>query len=152
MLNVCNIQTLLSTAICEIPNDTPTPVKHHQAMSRRKQPIDSGLDLFLKQWRRHRKLTQDELANRSGVDKSTISQLENRLVPVNERYLISFGRALDCRPIDLLTWNPLATNLPLSDLAARVPGSQHSLAQAMLLALISNDPDKALKAAGNDAT
>lgn len=110
-------------------------------MPKRELTYGPGLDFFLREWRKHRGMTQDRLVEMSGIDKTTISQLENRKVPINERYLISLGRALKCQPIDLLTWNPQVSEIPLEDLVRRVPRHQQALARSMLKALINDDPE-----------
>ena len=128
----------MSSSVWFRPNDKPPCVVHNSNMPRTKPTLDSGLELFLREWRHHRGLTQDKLVERSGIDKATISQLENRKVPINERHLVSLSRALDCRPIDLLTWNPEETSRSLSDIAKSIPSHQHRLAQRMLLALLGD--------------
>ncbi len=141
----------MSSSVWFRPNDKPRCVVHNSHMPQSKPAFDSGLELFLREWRRHRRFTQEKLVELSGIDKATISQLENRKVPINERHLISLARALDCRPIDLLTWNPLLTDRPLSEIVKGVPPHQQNLARRMLLALIGDKPEAAAKAAREDA-
>jgi len=51
---------------------------HDQAMPRKQRVADREPPIhFLHQWRRHRALTQQQLAERAGLSHSTVSRLEN---------------------------------------------------------------------------
>lgn len=62
---------------------------------------------FIKEWRQHRGLTQDQLADRIGVATSTISQLEKGRQGYSQATLEALAEALQCEPADLLMRNPL---------------------------------------------
>lgn len=47
-------------------------------------------------------LTQIDLADRTGVTQSAISQIENGEVSMTIQWMKAFARALDCAPADLL--------------------------------------------------
>lgn len=62
----------------------------------RKRP----LRLYLAEWREHRKLDQEQVADRMGVTAATISRHETGERGSNEAYLASLAEALDCHPTD----------------------------------------------------
>lgn len=65
---------------------------------------------YIKEWRKYRKLTQKELAERSGLSRATINQVENGLVQYTQKLLIPLAQALSCRASDLIGINPQAEN------------------------------------------
>lgn len=56
---------------------------------------------FIKQWRKHRKLSQERLAERVGVTHGTLSKIERGLRPYNQRLLEALAQELNCSPADL---------------------------------------------------
>lgn len=62
---------------------------------------------FFRQWRIHRNLTQEELAEMVGLTPSSISQLEGGKQGFSDTTLIALAKALECSPGDLLMRNPL---------------------------------------------
>lgn len=62
--------------------------------------------LLLRQWRKHRGLTQEKLAERLGTSKGYISQLESGKQRYNQQHLEALAEALDCDPVDLLIRDP----------------------------------------------
>lgn len=63
--------------------------------------------IFLREWRKHRLLTQDQLADRIGVDRSYVSTIERGKRPYNQEFLEAAAYALGIEPADLLVRNPL---------------------------------------------
>lgn len=61
---------------------------------------------FIKEWRKFRGLTQEQLAERIGVAVSTISQLETMKQGYSQPTLEALADALGCEPADLLMRNP----------------------------------------------
>lgn len=61
---------------------------------------------FIKEWRKFRGLTQEQLAERIGVAVSSISQLETMKQGYSQPTLEAIADALDCEPADLLMRNP----------------------------------------------
>lgn len=61
---------------------------------------------FIKEWRKHRGLTQEQLADRIGVATSSISQLERFQQGYSQATLEAIAYALQCEPADLLVRNP----------------------------------------------
>src|SRR3990167_2620723 len=70
--------------------------------------------LFLKEWRTHRNLNQEQLAERSGVSQGLISQLENNKTDYSGETLAALGEALNCEPADLMMRNPTDPEAPWS--------------------------------------
>lgn len=82
----------------------------------RSHPKRQRRRLFVKEWRKHRLLTQDQLAERAGVSQGMISQLEK--TPPGTDYtgetLEKLAFALQCEPADLMMRNPLDPEAPWS--------------------------------------
>jgi transcriptional regulator with XRE-family HTH domain len=64
---------------------------------------------FLREWRRHRGLTQARLAERLGVAKSEISMLEGGKRRYNQDQLERIAEVLGCDPADLIMRDPTST-------------------------------------------
>ena len=62
---------------------------------------------YVKEWRKHRGLTQERLALRVEKTQSWLSQLEQFKIEYTQGALEALGNALSCEPGDLLTVNPL---------------------------------------------
>ncbi|RVH87765.1 XRE family transcriptional regulator [Sinorhizobium meliloti] len=62
---------------------------------------------YIRQWRKHRGLTQEQLASRMDVATSTISQLETGKQGYSQPMLENLADALGCQPADLLMRDPL---------------------------------------------
>lgn len=61
---------------------------------------------FVREWRKHRKLTQEKLAELTGYTPSSISQLETGVQGYEEATLVKLSQALACRPGDLISGPP----------------------------------------------
>lgn len=61
---------------------------------------------YFKEWRKHRGLTQQQLAERVDLSVSSISQLETGEQGFSEGTLEALAFALRCEPGDLLSRNP----------------------------------------------
>lgn len=61
---------------------------------------------FLAAWRKHRGLSQEDLAERAGVTQGLISQLETGKTDYTGETLEKLAKALDCEPGDLLRGIP----------------------------------------------
>ena len=57
---------------------------------------------FLKAWRKHRGLTQDQLAERVEVTHGAISQVETGRTGYSQPLLEAAASALNCRPGDII--------------------------------------------------
>ena len=61
---------------------------------------------FIKEWRRHRGLTQEQLAERIDTSASAISQLETGKQSYTQRILEDIALALNTEPASLLAEDP----------------------------------------------
>lgn len=61
---------------------------------------------YIRQWRKHRKLTQEQLGEAANLSAASISQLETGAQGFTDSTLYAIARALDCSPGDLLSRPP----------------------------------------------
>jgi transcriptional regulator with XRE-family HTH domain len=61
---------------------------------------------FIRQWRKYRGLTQEQLAERIGVTPGAISQLEVGRTSYTQHMLEAMAVELQCKPGDLLNVDP----------------------------------------------
>lgn len=61
---------------------------------------------FIRQWRKYRGLTIEGLAQRSGMSKGNLSNIETGKTGYNQDTLEALAEALQCDPADLLMRNP----------------------------------------------
>lgn len=66
----------------------------------------SGTGHFIKAWRLHRGLTQEQLAERVGIDKSYLSKIENGRKRYDQPFLEAASEVLNCSPADLIDRDP----------------------------------------------
>lgn len=57
----------------------------------------------LRELRKATGLSQAELAERTGVSQSAISQIENDVIAMDTAWMRAFARELGCEPVDLLS-------------------------------------------------
>lgn len=61
---------------------------------------------FLKEWRTHRGLTQEQLANLVQSTHVTVSRMERGIAPYNQPFLEACAEALNCHAYQLLMGPP----------------------------------------------
>lgn len=61
---------------------------------------------FIKEWRLHRELTQEQMAERVGIDKSYLSKIENGRKRYDQPFLEAASEVLNCTPADLIERDP----------------------------------------------
>ena len=61
---------------------------------------------FIRQWRKHRGLSQERLADRLGMSKAQLSRIENGEQPYAQDFLEACAEALQTEPASLLTRDP----------------------------------------------
>ena len=64
--------------------------------------------IFLREWRRHRGLTQEQLAARLEIDRTIISKIETAKLDYHQQFLEAAAAALNCDPADLIMRDPTA--------------------------------------------
>ena len=67
---------------------------------------------FLREWRKYKKLSQEEAADRLETTQGTLSKIERRELPYNQDFLEKAAMAYGCDPEDLLSINPLKPDAP----------------------------------------
>lgn len=70
---------------------------------------------YLREWRKHRGMTQEQLAEAIDSTKQTVSRMESGTRTYNQPFLEACADALKCRPADLLN-GPPEVQSSLSDL------------------------------------
>jgi transcriptional regulator with XRE-family HTH domain len=61
---------------------------------------------FIKEWRKHRGLTQDQLAERIGMDRAYLSKIESGKRRYDQPFLEAAAVVLRCEPADLIIRDP----------------------------------------------
>lgn len=61
---------------------------------------------FIREWRKARGLTQLQLAERIGIDKSYLSKIENFKKRYDQPFLEAAAEVLRCEPADLIVRDP----------------------------------------------
>lgn len=56
---------------------------------------------YVKAWRAHRKMSQEETARRAGIRQATLSKLENGITEPHRVTVAAIAAVLGCRPEDL---------------------------------------------------
>ena len=64
---------------------------------------------FVRQWRKHRGLTQEQLAERIGIARSYLTKIERGDRRYDQPFLEAAADALRCDPSDLIVRDPTAT-------------------------------------------
>ena len=65
---------------------------------------------FIRQWRLHKHLSLDQLAERVPMDKGNLSKIERGLLPYNQELLERIADALMTDPASLIMRDPTATD------------------------------------------
>ena len=73
-------------------------------------PIQHRQRWFLKEWRKHRGLSQEKLAERLGIYKGDVSNLETGKRRYNQDILAALAQALECEPADLIMRDPSSSD------------------------------------------
>lgn len=71
---------------------------HSQRMAKQRQ--------FIRAWRNHRGLTQEDLAARVGVSREYVSYIETGKRRYDQNFLEAAAEALNCTPADLIMRDP----------------------------------------------
>ncbi|MGN6772653.1 MAG: helix-turn-helix domain-containing protein [Rhizobiaceae bacterium] len=100
-----------------------------------------GVRHFVYEWRKHRRLTQERLAELADLTPGAISQLETGTVAYTQPTLEALAEALGCRPGDMLLVDPL-TNPPRPMLAELMAAAEDMPDTFLthLLGLMSKEP------------
>lgn len=72
---------------------------HHLGMLKRRK-------IYVRQWRKHRGLSQERLAERVDMSAGNLSLIERSLQNYTQETLEKLAHALQCEPVDLLIRDP----------------------------------------------
>jgi len=61
---------------------------------------------FIREWRKHRRLSLEVLSERIGITHGTLSRIERGLLPYGQQQLEDLARELGTDPASLLVRNP----------------------------------------------
>lgn len=68
--------------------------------------------VYIREWRKYKKMTQQEVADRLDMQQGTISKIEKREYPINLDFLEKLAFVFGIDVADLLTVNPLKPDAP----------------------------------------
>lgn len=91
---------------------------------------------FIRDWRRHRKMSLDRLAAEARVDKSNISKIERGILQYNQDVLERIADALGTDAASLLARSP-TDNPSLWSIMARASAVERQQIESVAAALIS---------------
>lgn len=83
-------------------------------MPRVKRPKRTRLRHFIKEWRDHRGLSQEQVASRLQISRENYGRIEAGKVPYNQDFLELAAWALNCDVADLLMRDPTDKSAPWS--------------------------------------
>lgn len=86
----------------------------------------------LRAWRKFRRMTQQELADKVGTAKSVISDLERGVVQLSDKWLRKLAPALQTQPGHILDYAPEDLDTDIIDIWSRIDGDQREQAAAVL--------------------
>jgi transcriptional regulator with XRE-family HTH domain len=89
---------------------------------------------YIREWRKHRHLTIDQLAERIGITKSYVSKIENGKRRYDQLFLEAAAEVLNCSPADLIIRDPTAPQ-PIWSIWDQVPEARRDVAIDMLKGL-----------------
>jgi transcriptional regulator with XRE-family HTH domain len=92
---------------------------------------------FVREWRKHRHLTQVQLAERVGIAQGSLSDLERGDFAYTQPMLEALADALNCRPWDLI-WRPPGAEDALREVLEGMDADQQKQALAVVQALRAN--------------
>lgn len=93
---------------------------------------------FIKEWRTHRGLTQEQLADRLEVSKATLSRLESGKQPYTQDMLEAVADALSCEPADLIMRDPSSPDAIWSIWEQASPAQRNQIV-SVVKALVDTD-------------
>lgn len=93
---------------------------------------------FLREWREHRTLTQEQAAERLDIDQSTLSRIERGVTPYDQDFLEKAAFSYQCEPQDLIMRNPLNPDAvwSITDNLKRATPAERDQAAAIIAALL----------------
>jgi transcriptional regulator with XRE-family HTH domain len=87
---------------------------------------------YLREWRKHAGLTQEQLAEAVGTSKSQISELERYNLQLSPKWLQRLAPVLKVQPGHILDHNPDDLDTDIIDIWARIPERDRQQAARVL--------------------
>lgn len=87
---------------------------------------------YLREWRKHRGMTQEALADAVETSKSQISELERYNLQLSPKWLRRLSPVLGVQPGHILDHNPEELNTDVIDIWARIPERDRAQAARVL--------------------
>lgn len=98
---------------------------------------EAGMLLKVKELRKERGLTVEQLAGKAGISKSFLSEIENGVKQINGRRLEDLASALGVRPHDLIADATLSQEIAEHlDVMAKLPPEDQAAVQKHALSLL----------------
>jgi transcriptional regulator with XRE-family HTH domain len=85
---------------------------------------------FIREWRKHRGLTQEQLADRMGITRGYVSQVEKGVRRYDQFFLEAAADAMNCEPADLIMRDP--ANDAIWSIWDQIPATQREQAVRVL--------------------
>ena len=95
----------------------------------------------LRAWRKFRKMTQQELADRVGTAKSVISDLERGVVQLNDKWLRKLAPVLETQPGHLLDYDPEELDTDIIDIWSHIDQRDRDQAVRVLRSFVRTGTD-----------
>jgi transcriptional regulator with XRE-family HTH domain len=96
---------------------------------------------YLKEWRKHRKLTQEQLAEAIGTSKTQISELERFNIQLSPKWLRKLAPVLDVQQGHIIDHDPEALDTDIIDIWTRIPARDRANAAKALRGFIRTGTD-----------
>lgn len=97
---------------------------------------------YLREWRLHRDLTQEELAERADMSPSHLANVETGRKRYNEDILESLAKALGCEVWELIGRNPLKQPAEIVDIWNHISAADKPSAIRALQGFVQESPKK----------
>jgi transcriptional regulator with XRE-family HTH domain len=135
---------------CGLPGHAPVFAYHghdyNRKISDRPNALGSGFTYisemernvphFLREWREHAKMTQDELAEAIGTSKSTISDMERGRLQLSPKWLRKIAPVLKTQPGYILDHDPADLDSDVIDIWGKIDASDRQQAARVLRSFI----------------
>lgn len=90
---------------------------------------------FIKEWRLHRNLTQEQAADRIGMSQGNYAKIEGNRVPYNQDFLELAAHAFRCEPADLIMRDPSSEIWSIYDTLKALPAPERETVEKMVKSL-----------------
>lgn len=106
----------VSSTLVHVFGNAPVHTTRYNARMDEKRPPH-----YLREWRKHAGLTQEQLAEAVGTSKSQISELERYNLQLSPKWLIRLAPVLKTQPGFILDHNPDDLDNDIIDIWSRIP-------------------------------